>query len=203
MPGREARGGLQVEHLRGQVADGLLDLLLLVAPQPAAQPGQRGPALRARPRTSAPGRSSSWARRASCRRKIPAPGALRPARPSPAASGRDSGAMPWATCTTRSPSRSSRKLSITRPSRRRGRALQLHAMEQLAAADQHDAVGHQAEAAAATAPAGNAAFPAGRAACEPKISPSRWISASVWQTMNISWPAPARPARRAPGRCRR
>ena len=54
--------------------------------------------------------------------------------------------MPWPTWTTRSPSRSSRKLSITRESRRRGRPPQIGPVEQLAAAQQHDPLRHQPEA---------------------------------------------------------
>ncbi len=46
MPGRDARDGLEFQHFGGQVADGRLDLALLMLPGVAAQAGQRRPALR-------------------------------------------------------------------------------------------------------------------------------------------------------------
>ena len=78
--------------------------------------------------------------------------------------------MPWPTWTTRSPSRSSRKLSIARPSRRRGGPAQVGAAEQLAAAEQHDPLGHQAEAALQRADGKVQPALAGQSACRAKTS---------------------------------
>ena len=96
---------------------------------------------------SAPVRSSSTARRASCGRETPTPGALRPARSSPAASGRGSARLPCPTWTTRSPSRSSRKLSITRVSRRRDGRRRSARRNNSPLLKQHDSLGHQPKAA--------------------------------------------------------
>ena len=99
--------------------------------------------------------------------------------------------MPCPTWTTRSPSRSSRKLSITRA-------------EPAAATGDADRRGGTTRrcSAARSAPApaenrfaasrwGSAGGPAGRPGSLLKISRSRRTSASVWQTTNTSWPAPA------------
>ena len=97
------------------------------------------------------------------------------------------------TWTTRSPSRSSRKLSITRPSRRGGRPAQVGAVEQLAAADQHDPLGHQAKPGLAACRCGKCSRPCSGGSCvSPNTSASRCTSASVWQTTIHLLPGPGR-----------
>ena len=44
MPGRASRGRLQLEHVGGQIGDGLLRRLLLPHPRRAADVGERRPA---------------------------------------------------------------------------------------------------------------------------------------------------------------
>ncbi len=79
--GPRGAGGLQLEHVGGQIGDGLPRRLLLPHPHSAADVGQRAAGSSCcRRRISAPARSSRPARRFSCRRGTRAPGALRPGR---------------------------------------------------------------------------------------------------------------------------
>ena len=99
--------------------------------------------------------------------------------------------MPWATWTTRSPSCSSRKLSITRLSRRRAgrrRSVRRNNSPLLTSTIALRAPGGNR---CAGCPRGNADAPRGPAACRRRSRPGARTSASVWQTRNTSCPRPA------------
>ena len=81
---RRARG-LQIEHVGRQIDDRLLDAILLPLPKPAAEFGQRGPALRAADVFLHQADFRGGHDRASSARGTPVPGVPRPARSSPAA----------------------------------------------------------------------------------------------------------------------
>ena len=139
MPGREARRGLQVEHFDGQIGDRLAGPLLLPRPSPAADVGQRRPAFRCRRHIFAPVRSSRPARRFLCRREIRAPGVLRPGPLFRAVSAPGSDRS-RATVDDVDPLRAARESCRSRVPGGGAWAIQIGPMEQLAAADQRDAV---------------------------------------------------------------
>ena len=167
---RDARprcsGGLQFEHLRGHVGHGVLHGLLLAGPGPAAELGQPGPALRpAHVLLHQPDLRAGHVELRPLRR-TPASGALRPGRSSPAASCRGSGRCRGSTWTTRSPSRSSRKLSMARPNRRCGTRRSSVRWNSSAAGQQHRPLGHQAEPDGQ--PCRREVEPPARASCVPR-----------------------------------
>ena len=98
--------------------------------------------------------------------------------------------MPCARWTTRSPSRSSRKLSIALPRRRRGSPPQLAALKQFGAADQRSSVRGPGEILRRVCRRAGADHRPAPMAVLAKISPSRWRSASVLAIRKTSCSAP-------------
>ena len=98
--------------------------------------------------------------------------------------------MPCPTWTTRSPSRSSRKLSITRVSRRcegRRRSVRRNNSPLLSSTIRSDT----SRKPLCSVPTGKCSRPSRAARVAPNSRASRRTSASVWQTTNILGPLPA------------
>ena len=184
--------GLQFEHLGGHVGDGRFDPLLLLVPEPPAQPGQRRPALR--PADVLLHQADLRDRHVELRLAVEFQFqvlldlAVLLQQLHAAIAGDAVAEMHHQIAFVQFEEAVDRAAQMPP---RGGRPLHVGAAEQLAAAEQRRSD---------QAPAGNR-FAAcrwrsadgrrGRSASSPKTSPRRRTSASVWQMRNTSWPRPA------------